>query len=335
MEAMLKDYPEFAKYLVEDIASPVLAKGYGDLLSELSKNRELAEIVINHGIDEAFSSNSFDIVSLRKKNKELVTKPEKEAESLIRNAIISKYPDHSIIGEEHGYTKGSKMRWVIDPIDGTSAMIKTAISEAFGLTLPEPAPSFGITIALIDNDEAIFGIITELKSQGGSLKAIKTWFGIKGDSSPTPNIPMNLKDAVLASTVPEIMFNTKEKWGRFQALSEATKTLVTEQNCIGYMRLREEDGGINLVYEADLAYHDAAAIVPILESAGIKVTDEKGARLNFREDKIFKEFEVLAAAPHIHKEALNTIIKGTKDDRNCFKERSSYRGYARKFHDQE
>lgn len=331
----MTDIPKFAKHLIHDLAMPVLVKGYGILVSELKANKSLAEIAKTRGIDQILSSDTPEITNLRKNNRELVTRPEKEAESLIRDAISKEYPDHAIVGEEHGVKPGSKMRWVIDPIDGTSAMIKTAISEAFGLTLPEPSPSFGITIALIDNDEDIFGIITELKSQGGSLKAIKTWFGIKSDSLPSPNSVSNLKDAVLASTVPEIMFNTKEKWGRFQALSEAMKALVTEQNCIGYMKLLEKSGGIDVVYEADLAYHDAAAIVPILESAGIKVTDEKGARLNFSEDNISKEFEVLAAAPHIHKEALNTIIKGTKDDRNCFKERSSYRGYARKFYDQE
>ncbi len=330
---MLNEIPKFAKHLVHNLAMPVLVKGYGILVSELKANKALAEILKTHDIDKILSGDTPEIANLRKNNRELVTRPEKEAESLIRDAISKEYPDHAIVGEEHGVKPGSKMRWVIDPIDGTSAMIKTAISEAFGLTLPEPAPSFGITIALVDNDEAIFGIITELKSQGGSLKAIKTWIGVKGDSLTSPNGVSNLKDAVLASTVPEIMFKTKESWSGFQALQEATKTLVTGQNCIGYMKLLEENGDVDVVYEADLAYHDAAAIVPILESAGIRVTDEKGTRLNFSEDEIQKEFQILAARPNLHKQAFDTIIKGIKDDRNSFKERSSYGGYARKFHD--
>lgn len=38
--------------------------------------------------------------------------------------IRAHYPEHSILGEEHGHEQGtSPLTWVLDPIDGTRAFI--------------------------------------------------------------------------------------------------------------------------------------------------------------------------------------------------------------------
>ena len=88
----------------------------------------------------------------------------------------------------------------------------------------------------------------------------------------------SLDKSVLACTVPEIMFSTAERWGSFQALATAA-CLVTDQNCIGFMGLL--DGTVDIAYERDLLLPDAAAIVPILQSAGIVVTDHYGKPATF------------------------------------------------------
>ncbi len=54
-----------------------------------------------------------------------VTIADKKAEELIRQKIESKYPNHSILGEEFGLTNdGSSHRWIIDPIDGTKSFMR-------------------------------------------------------------------------------------------------------------------------------------------------------------------------------------------------------------------
>ena len=55
-----------------------------------------------------------------------VTVADRKAEELIRSRIEKRYPDHTIIGEEHGTKTGdnSEFRWIIDPIDGTKAFIR-------------------------------------------------------------------------------------------------------------------------------------------------------------------------------------------------------------------
>ena len=53
-----------------------------------------------------------------------VTAADRDAEAAIRALIEETYPDHGIIGEEHGAVRETASHvWIIDPIDGTRAFI--------------------------------------------------------------------------------------------------------------------------------------------------------------------------------------------------------------------
>ena len=56
-----------------------------------------------------------------------VTRADLEIETALRRAILERYPDHSIFGEEFGLTLGTgddrRFLWVLDPIDGTLSFI--------------------------------------------------------------------------------------------------------------------------------------------------------------------------------------------------------------------
>ncbi|MGI9051015.1 MAG: inositol monophosphatase family protein [Rubrobacteraceae bacterium] len=55
-----------------------------------------------------------------------VTVADREAENLMRDRIRSKYPKHTIIGEEYGTEEGAlgTHRWILDPIDGTRSFVR-------------------------------------------------------------------------------------------------------------------------------------------------------------------------------------------------------------------
>lgn len=56
-----------------------------------------------------------------KGDKDLVTEVDKESERLIVEHLLSCFPDHDIVAEENAYAlKGSRFRWIIDPVDGTT-----------------------------------------------------------------------------------------------------------------------------------------------------------------------------------------------------------------------
>ncbi|MDE3060538.1 MAG: hypothetical protein KGJ06_05965 [Pseudomonadota bacterium] len=322
----------FGQRLIHESALPVLTQGYGGLVRELAENRELARLAREKGPDAALAG----LAHMRKGNKELVTRAEKDAEQRMADAVRKTYPAHAIVGEEHGWQPGSQTRWVFDPVDGTSAMIRSAMAEAFGLTLPSPAPSFGITVGVVDGEEPVLGIVTELQPQGGRLAAVNTWVGIQGQPTTQNGRPVSLPPvpalakARIACTVPEVMFNTREKWSGWQALAQAVAEIVTDQNAIGFMKLLT--GQINIAYEADLAYHDAAALAPILRDAGITVSNAEGQALRFPENAIGSEFRVLAAQPALHAQAMALIRAGVPPEENRFTSADSvHKGYAQKF----
>jgi hypothetical protein len=66
--------------------------------------------------------NSSDIIT--KAYNEFVTYVDEEAEKAIIEIIHGRYPDHTILGEEHGLQgDASDFLWIIDPIDGTTNYI--------------------------------------------------------------------------------------------------------------------------------------------------------------------------------------------------------------------
>ena len=75
----------------------------------------------------------------------IVTEADKMSEDLIIEAINRKFPDHGILSEESPAIKGAgKMRWIIDPLDGTT-------NYAHGY------PVFCVSIALEKDGEIILG----------------------------------------------------------------------------------------------------------------------------------------------------------------------------------
>ncbi len=70
-----------------------------------------------------------------------------ETEKAIIKSIEMLFPDYNIFGEEHGeIKKGSEYTFIIDPLDGTNNFV-------LGI------PVFTTNVALMRNDEIIFGVI--------------------------------------------------------------------------------------------------------------------------------------------------------------------------------
>ena len=77
----------------------------------------------------------------------LVTEADKMSEDLIIAAISQKFPDHGILSEESPVITGvGKLRWIIDPLDGTT-------NYAHGY------PVFCVSIALENEGTIVLGVI--------------------------------------------------------------------------------------------------------------------------------------------------------------------------------
>ncbi|HEY3415459.1 MAG TPA: inositol monophosphatase family protein [Armatimonadota bacterium] len=82
-----------------------------------------------------------------KGDKNLVTEVDLDSERLIVEHLLSRFPDHMILAEECEYPRtGSSLRWIIDPVDGTT-------NYAHGF------PWFCVSIALESAGELLVGVI--------------------------------------------------------------------------------------------------------------------------------------------------------------------------------
>ncbi len=83
-----------------------------------------------------------------KEAKELVTNVDLESEKLIVGMIRDNFPEHQLLSEEMGISRGQEKEyfWIVDPVDGTH-------NYAFG------QPAFGLSIALAHGGEVVLGVI--------------------------------------------------------------------------------------------------------------------------------------------------------------------------------
>lgn len=78
-----------------------------------------------------------------------VTEADRAAEAYVREAIASRYPNDTIIGEEAGTDEGtSGRRWIVDPIDGTASFVRgVPLYSTLLAVLDEHGPAVGVVIA--------------------------------------------------------------------------------------------------------------------------------------------------------------------------------------------
>src|SRR5665213_1219911 len=120
----------------------------------------------------------------QKADKSPVTVADREAEAEMRALIETRFPDHGIIGEEHGRTRpDADYVWVLDPIDGTKSFISGV-------------PLFGTLIALTFRGAPILGLIDQPIQR-------ERWLGAAGRKTTLNGKPVatracrNLGDATL------------------------------------------------------------------------------------------------------------------------------------------
>lgn len=283
---------EFLKQIVVEDVLPILQGNYLQLRRDMAKK------------GPRFFEDPESVATWKKDGKGLVTQGELEAERAIRAAITAHYPDWTVIGEELADAYGSgRYTAVIDPLDGSSTMIRSIIAPERADTL-----GFGISIGVLDGADAVGGIIFELlpDAQDG-LRMGRIWHSFAGGASmeggrviaPAP-YEASRTDFTLISTAPEVMFKTPQERHAFHGLERTAQAVIPDRNCIGFMDLLDMPDAV--VMEADLSIHDAAAVAEILKQAGITVTDHAGKPLRFDDSEA--EFKILAAQPALHARVL-------------------------------
>jgi myo-inositol-1(or 4)-monophosphatase len=190
-----------------------------------------------------------------------VTVADREAEAAIRALINETYPAHGILGEEHGHENPeADYTWVIDPIDGTKAFIA-------GM------PTWGTLIALRDRTETIIGMLDQPFL--GERFVGDPHGAYLGTRKLAARSCADLGSACLFATDLE-MFTPDER-AAFESLSVQVGYRRFGADCYAYAMLAM--GFVDLVVESSMNPWDFAALIPIVEGAGGRVTSWNGGEI--------------------------------------------------------
>ncbi len=189
-----------------------------------------------------------------------VTVADQAAEQAMRTLIQARYPDHGILGEEHGVATGSSpLTWVLDPIDGTRAFIT-------GL------PLWGTLIALNDGERPVVGVMNQPFT---GERFIGTPAGAwRGNTPLKARACTELALATLMCTTPD-MFDTPARKTAFETVAGQARLMRYGGDCYAYCMLAS--GFVDVIVEASLQPYDVQALMPIIEGAGGIITAWDGS----------------------------------------------------------
>jgi histidinol phosphatase-like enzyme (inositol monophosphatase family) len=218
-----------------------------------------------------------------------VTDADRAAEAAIRALIEAYYPDHGILGEEHGATGLDRdYVWVIDPIDGTRAFI-TGI------------PVWGTLVGLTKKGIAVAGFMAQ-PFTGELFYALDSKSRRVSGGVETANKVSAITEfskATLFTTTPHLFKGEMRR--RYDEIESQVKLFRYGCDCYAYCMLAA--GFVDLVIETGLQPYDIVALVPIIEAAGGIVTGWDGSRPE-------KGGNIIAAAtPELHAAAM-AIMSG-------------------------
>jgi myo-inositol-1(or 4)-monophosphatase len=224
----------------------------------------------------------------------LVTEVDRKCEELIVETVRSDFPESDILAEENIYeSMGSPVKWIIDPLDGTT-------NYAHGF------PWFCVSIALeIEGDlklGAIFHpmmdeLFTVIKGEGARLNGKE--LRVSG------NHP--LRSCLLATGFPYDRTRENENnfgnFVKFQLSARGIRRAGSAALDLAYVAAGRLDG----YWESKLNPWDVAAGTLLVAEAGGRVSDFAGNRYSIYTPRI------VASNGHVHEEMV-TILNREKEN---------------------
>lgn len=218
----------------------------------------------------------------------LVTEADTQSEQLIRSIIAAQFPDDAVLGEEAGQLGAdTKHRWIVDPLDGTT-------NYAHGYRC------FCVSIAYEHEGVVDFGVVydpmgeeefTARRGHGATCNGNKLQVSDQDD----------LCDALLATGFPahkvRDMRSNLYPFADFAMQAQALRRDGSAALDLCYVAAGRFDG----FWEPALQAWDIAAGALIVQEAGGRVTDYKGASL------LLPGTQVVASNGKIHKAMLAVL----------------------------
>ncbi len=220
---------------------------------------------------------------------DLVTEVDGEAEDLLVNAILEKFPEHHIVAEERGVVEGNNdHKWYIDPLDGT-------VNYAHNI------PVFCVSIAYAyKGDLRLATVYDPMREE--LFSAARGEGAYLNEQRIQASTTRELERSLLATGFPYDMWSTPNDnladFGRFTKLTQGVRRLGAAALDLCYVAAGRFEG----FWEQSLQPWDVAAGGLIAEEAGAKVTN-----LADENDYVSVPVSILAAPPVLHKKIMDIL----------------------------
>jgi histidinol-phosphatase len=206
-----------------------------------------------------------DLVVETKPDLTPVSEADRAVEQALRATLAAQRPADSILGEEYGTEGSSERQWILDPIDGTKNYVRGV-------------PVWSTLIGLMNAGEVVVGVV--------SAPALgRRWWAARGEgawaSEPHSPEPRRLQ-ASRVRDIADASFSFSDSIGWTErGAAGGLQTLLTDtwrQRAYGdfWSHMMVAEGVVDIAAEPQLETYDMAALIPIIEEAGGRITAYDG-----------------------------------------------------------
>ena len=248
-----------------------------------------AHALADEAAEIALSLFGTDLEIRTKQDLTPVTEADVGVERMIRARLAERFPDDAVHGEEAGRTGRSgdaRRTWVVDPIDGTK-------NFAAGIQI------WATLIALVVEETPVLGL-------AGAPALGERYAAARGGGATLNGEPIRVSDAaslddafVLASGERSFLAGPDQAW----FVEIATHASRTRGFGDFWAHLLVARGAAEVAMEPELRLWDYAALVPIVEEAGGRMTTLDG-------DSMRDRGSVLTTNGFLHDDVLRRIRAG-------------------------
>ena len=219
---------------------------------------------------------------------DFVTYVDKQAEKKLVAGLKKILPGAGFITEENtSSAKSSRFTWIIDPLDGTTNFIHSV-------------PCYSISIALMDGNEIVLGIVHELNLN----ECFYAWKGGKAflnGKEVRVSKAKRLEDSLLVTGFPNRDYSKLDRYLElfkfFMVSTHGVRRFGSAAVDLAYVACGRCEG----FYEYGLSAWDVAAGTLIVQQAGGRVSDFRGGN-----DYVFGR-EIVAAGNAIYEPLMGAV----------------------------
>lgn len=233
---------------------------------------------------------SADLVVETKPDMTPVSDADRAVETAIRDLLAMHRPADAVHGEEFGSQDGAR-QWIIDPIDGTKNYVRGV-------------PVWATLIALRVGPGIAVGVV--------SAPALgRRWWASResGAFATAPGLqePRHPLQASQVAGLADASFSYSDATGWPPGALDRLISATWRQRGFGdfWSHLMVAEGVVDIAAEPALMVYDAAALVPIIEAAGARVTRFDGSPLTWNDPTV--EFSTLTTNGLLHNSVVDLL----------------------------